>query len=59
MFVLVSVREGKPRPAMPEVLAERGLYAEMRVLRVSSVVFGEMLLSEAHDLETDLLVMGA
>jgi nucleotide-binding universal stress UspA family protein len=59
VFVLAGVREGKPRPAMPEVLVEHGIAAEMRVLPVGGGVFGETLLSEAHALGADLLVMGA
>jgi nucleotide-binding universal stress UspA family protein len=59
VFVPAGVREGKPRPAMPEVLAEHGIAAEMRVLPVGGGVFGETLLSQAHELAADLLVMGA
>jgi nucleotide-binding universal stress UspA family protein len=59
VFLLAGVREGRPRPAVPEIFAEHGIAAEMHVLPVGPGAFGETLLSEAHELDADLLVMGA
>ncbi len=44
---------------MPEILTEHGVEAEMIVLPIGAGEFGETLLSEAHELGADLLVMGA
>ena len=33
VFLLAGVREGRPRPAVPEIFAEHGIAAEMHVLR--------------------------
>lgn len=59
VFLLTGVREDRGRPAMPEILTEHGVAAEMIVLPVGSGEFGETLLSEVHELGADLLVMGA
>jgi nucleotide-binding universal stress UspA family protein len=59
IFLLTGVRDDRGRPAMPEILTEHGVEAEMIVLPVGPGEFGETLLSEAHELEADLLVMGA
>jgi hypothetical protein len=59
VFLLAGVREGRPRPTVPEIFAEHGIAAEMHVLPVGPGVFGETLLSAAHELDADLLVMGA
>lgn len=59
VFVLAGVREGSPRPTVPEILAEHGVEAELHVLPIGPGVFGEALLAEAHALGTDMLVMGA
>lgn len=59
VFVLSGVREGKPRPGVPDIVAEHGIVSEQRVLSINPGVFGEKLLFEAHTLGADLLVMGA
>ena len=59
VFLLAGVREGRPRPAVPDVLVEHGVEAEAHVLRVGPGVFGQALLDKAHELGADLLVMGA
>lgn len=59
VFLLAGVREGRTRPAMPEVLSEHDIEAELHVLPIGPGVFGQILLDKAHALGADLLVMGA
>lgn len=59
VFVLAGMREGRPRPTVPEILTEHGVEAELHVLPVGDGVFGEALLAKAHELGADMLVMGA
>ena len=59
VFLLAGVREGRPRPAVPDVLVEHGVEAEAHVLRAGPGVFGQALLDKAHELGADMLVMGA
>jgi nucleotide-binding universal stress UspA family protein len=58
--VLVGRREGAPEPRLPDILDEHGIGAELHVLAITGQrVFGEVLLAKAHELGSDMLVMGA
>lgn len=59
ILVLAGQREGARRPVIPDILREHGAEAELQVLPVRRVVFGEALLARAHKHGADLLVMGA
>jgi len=59
VFVLAGQREGAALPQLPEILAEHGISAELSVLPITSRAFGETLLKRAHELEADMIVMGA
>ena len=59
VHVLTGVHAGSPDPGPPEILAEHDIEASLHVLQVGPGVFGETLLAKAHELGTDLLVMGA
>lgn len=59
VFVLAGMRPGRAVPVLPPLLTERHVAAELRLLPIGPVGFGENLLSELHALEVDLLVMGA
>jgi nucleotide-binding universal stress UspA family protein len=60
VFLLAGLRKGGTAPAVPEVLAERQVPAELHLMPIDAgSLFGEALLAKAHDLGADLLVMGA
>ena len=59
LFVVAGTREGRPRPTVPDILAEHGIDADLHVLDIGPGVFGEALLAKAHELGADLIVMGA
>jgi nucleotide-binding universal stress UspA family protein len=59
VHVLTGVREKDPPPAMPAVLREHGIPAQLLVLPIGHGSFGQALLDAAHRLSADLLVMGA
>jgi nucleotide-binding universal stress UspA family protein len=59
VHVLVGVRDTKISPGVPSVLLERGLTATLHVLPIRPGPVGQTLLSAAHDLQADLLIMGA
>jgi nucleotide-binding universal stress UspA family protein len=59
VHVLAGVRQGAPAPGLPEILAEHGVAADLHVLPIGAGLFGEMLLTKAHALGADILVMGA
>jgi nucleotide-binding universal stress UspA family protein len=59
VFVLAGTREGRATPAIPQVLAERDVAAELHLMPVGPGGFGEALLAKAHELGVDLLIMGA
>ena len=59
VHVLMGVRHGAPAPAMPRVLLEHGISAELHVLPIGSDPFGQTLLDAVHRSSADLLVMGA
>lgn len=59
VHVLMGVRAGAGRPAMPSVLLEHGIRADLHVLPLGSGPFGQALLDSAHKLAADMLVMGA
>jgi nucleotide-binding universal stress UspA family protein len=57
VFVLAGTRGGAP--ALPAVLTEHGVSAQLHVLPIGGGVFGAALLDKAHELGADMLVMGA
>jgi nucleotide-binding universal stress UspA family protein len=59
VHVLAGARESDPAPAMPPVLLEHGIRAQLHVLPIGSGSFGQELLDTVHNLRADLLVMGA
>lgn len=59
VHVLAGVREGAERLLMPSVLLEHGIHANLHVLPIGSRSFGQALLDKTHEVEADLLVMGA
>ncbi len=59
VHVLMGVREDAARPAMPRILLEHGIHADLHVLPIGSGPFGQTLLDKAHAVGADVLVMGA
>jgi nucleotide-binding universal stress UspA family protein len=59
VFVLAGVREGAAEPALPAILVEHGIAAELQVMTIGRGPFGAALLRKAHQLGADMLVMGA
>ena len=58
VHVLAGTRHGLP-PDVPRVLVEHGIRARLHPLAIGSGPFGRALLSKAHELGADLVVMGA
>jgi nucleotide-binding universal stress UspA family protein len=58
VFVLAGVRDGAV-PAMPAILAEHGVDAELHTMPIGAGAFGAALLTKVHELGADMLVMGA
>ena len=59
VHVLAGVRHGAGPPALPRILVDHGVAAELHVLPIGPGPFGQDLLNKAHELGADLLVMGA
>lgn len=59
VHLLAGVQAGAATPAPPRVLLEHGVEAALHVLTIGSEPFGQMLLNRAHELDADLLIMGA
>jgi nucleotide-binding universal stress UspA family protein len=59
VFVLSGVRIGSATPAMPAILAEHGVSAELQTLSLGLGAFGPALLDKVHEVGADMLVMGA
>jgi nucleotide-binding universal stress UspA family protein len=59
VHVLAGVRPGAPTPALPAILAEHAINAELHVLPIGTGVFGDVLLTAAHAVRADMMVMGA
>lgn len=59
IHVLMGRREGQAPPKIPDVLAEHGMEVTGHELPIGKDVFGAQLLAKAHELDADLLVMGA
>jgi nucleotide-binding universal stress UspA family protein len=59
IHVLMGRREGQPAPQIPDVLAEHGVSVVGHELLIGDEVFGAQLLAKAHEINADLLVMGA
>ena len=59
VHVLAGVRHGAGAPALPQILVDHGVGAELHVLPIGPGPFGQDLLNKAHELGADMLVMGA
>jgi nucleotide-binding universal stress UspA family protein len=59
VHVLAGVRHGAGPPALPRILVDHGVAAELHVLPIGPGPFGRDLLNKAHELGADMLVMGA
>ena len=57
MFVLAGTRGDDS--AVPAILAEHGVAADLHVLPIGAGVLGAALLDQAHEISADMLVMGA
>jgi nucleotide-binding universal stress UspA family protein len=58
--VLAGSRDATSPPSLPDILEEHGIDAALHVLPITGQqVFGKALLAAAHDLGSDMLVMGA
>lgn len=59
LHVLTGYREGGSAPQIPDVLAEHGITVREHGLLIGKDAFGAQLLATAHEVNADLLVMGA
>lgn len=59
LHVLMGYREGAQLPQIPEVLTEHGMAVAEHDLLIGKDPFGAQLLAKAHEVNADLLVMGA
>ena len=60
IHVMAGTKRWEAPPSLPPIFAEHGINAQLHVLPMSSQRgFGEVLLSRAHELDADLLVLGA
>jgi len=59
VFVLAGQRAGSAAPAVPAILAEHGVTADLHVLPIGGRPLGAALLRKAHELHADMLIMGA
>jgi nucleotide-binding universal stress UspA family protein len=59
VLVFAGIRPGAPAPALPAILTEHGVAADLHVLTIGASPFGATLLEAARALGADLLAMGA
>jgi nucleotide-binding universal stress UspA family protein len=59
VFVIAGVRNAAAAPAMPAILAEHDVNAELHIIPIGAGAFGATLLGKAHELGADMLMMGA
>ncbi len=59
VHVLAGVRAGAAAPAIPAVLHDHRISANLHVLPIGPEAFGKALLEKLHELGADMLVMGA
>lgn len=60
IHVLAGTRDASRRPRSPEILDEHGITAKLHILPIAGQeVFGERLLRTAHQLNADMLIVGA
>lgn len=59
VLILAGTRNDVAPPAMPAILREHGIDAESHLLPIGAGPFGAALLAKAHELNTDMLMMGA
>jgi nucleotide-binding universal stress UspA family protein len=60
IHVLAGTRDEAAPPRLPDIFDEHGIVARLHVLPITGQrAFGEILLSTAHQLGADMLVMGA
>lgn len=59
IHVLMGCRDDAPQPRIPDVLAEHGVSVTGHELPIGKDAFGAQLLATVHELDADMLVMGA
>jgi nucleotide-binding universal stress UspA family protein len=59
VHLLAGMRPGSAKPAIPEILVEHGIAADLQIIPIGAEPFGSTLLARAHDVGADMLVMGA
>jgi nucleotide-binding universal stress UspA family protein len=59
VHVIVGMRQSVGQPALPQILLDHSIRAELHVLLISAGAFGQALLNKAHEIGADMLVMGA
>ena len=59
IHVFTGIRQGQPQAALPDVLDGRGFPTQMHEIALNGAPLGETLLTKAHSLGLDLLVLGA
>ncbi len=59
LHLLAGMRPGAPEPAIPDILVEHGIAAELHIILIGEDPFGGTLLGRAHTVGADMLVMGA
>jgi nucleotide-binding universal stress UspA family protein len=60
MHVICGTKRWEAAPELPAIFAEHGVTAQLHVMPMSGQkAFGEALLSRAHELAADLIVLGA
>lgn len=57
--MLIGSNHNSTSPELPSVFLEHGLMASVHALPMRPAPFGQTLLEAAHNLSTDLLIMGA
>ncbi|MGA3401628.1 MAG: universal stress protein [Acetobacteraceae bacterium] len=57
--LLAGVREGTARPSVPAVLQDHGISASLHILPIGAGPFGRALLEKLHEINADMLIMGA
>jgi nucleotide-binding universal stress UspA family protein len=59
VHLLAGMRPDSAKPAIPEILVEHGVSADLHIIPIGNEPVGGMLLARAHEVGADMLVMGA
>jgi hypothetical protein len=59
VHLLAGLRPGGVKPRIPAILSEHGIAADLQIIPIGNEPFGQTLLSRAHAVGADMLVMGA